>query len=222
MAGRSKEEARTTATSPTRPGAGRAGREWVEQLRATLPELPSAKRRRLKGAEWNLTGARSMQALVNANAVDLVEADCRARALRPADALQMVVERPVAAGHGDRCRGLSELAVTPAQVARIVALVAAGVLNDKLARQVVDGVVAGEGDPDEVVAARGLQCGGDRGGAGRDRRPRSPPTRTPRKVRGGKIAAVGALVGAVMRATRGQADAGRVRELVLERLGVSG
>ena len=41
------------------------------------------------------------------------------------------------------------------------------------------------------------------------------------KIRGGKIQAVGAIVGGVMKATRGQADAGRVRELILERLGVS-
>ena len=41
------------------------------------------------------------------------------------------------------------------------------------------------------------------------------------KIRGGKVAAAGALVGAVMKATRGQADAGRVRELVLERCGQS-
>jgi aspartyl-tRNA(Asn)/glutamyl-tRNA(Gln) amidotransferase subunit B len=41
------------------------------------------------------------------------------------------------------------------------------------------------------------------------------------KIRGGKVAAAGAIVGAVMKATRGQADAGRVRALLLERLGVS-
>ena len=39
--------------------------------------------------------------------------------------------------------------------------------------------------------------------------------------RGGKVAAAGALVGAVMKATRGQADAARVKELILEKLGVS-
>ncbi|MFE3649663.1 hypothetical protein ACFXO2_17840, partial [Streptomyces sp. NPDC059152] len=42
------------------------------------------------------------------------------------------------------------------------------------------------------------------------------------KIRGGKVAAAGALVGAVMKATRGQADAARVRELILEKLGVEG
>ena len=41
------------------------------------------------------------------------------------------------------------------------------------------------------------------------------------KIRDGKTAAAGALVGAVMKATRGQADAARVRELILERLAQS-
>ena len=51
---------------------------------------------------------------------------------------------------------LAELPVTPAQVARLQALVDAGRINDKLARQVLDGVLAGEGDPEDVVEARGL------------------------------------------------------------------
>ena len=51
---------------------------------------------------------------------------------------------------------LAGLAITPAQVARVAELVTSGALNDRLARQVIDGVLAGEGGPDEVVAARGL------------------------------------------------------------------
>ena len=51
---------------------------------------------------------------------------------------------------------LPELAITPAQVARVIVLVADGTLTNKLARQVVDGVLAGEGEPDDVVAGRGL------------------------------------------------------------------
>jgi aspartyl-tRNA(Asn)/glutamyl-tRNA(Gln) amidotransferase subunit B len=39
------------------------------------------------------------------------------------------------------------------------------------------------------------------------------------RVRDGNVAAVGALIGAVMKATRGQANAARARELILERLG---
>ena len=115
---------------------------------------------------------------------------------------------------------LAELPITPAQVARVVALVESGALNDKLARQVIEGVLAGEGDPDEVVAARGLAVVSDdrRLLAAVDEAIAANPD-VAEKIRGGKVAAAGALVGAVMKATRGQADAGRVRELVLERCG---
>ncbi len=103
------------------------------------------------------------------------------------------------------------------------ALVAEGSLNDKLARQVIEGVLAGEGDPDEVVDKRGLKVVSDEGALGKavDEAIAGNPA-VADKIRGGKVAAAGALVGAVMKATRGQADAARVRELILERLGVEG
>jgi aspartyl-tRNA(Asn)/glutamyl-tRNA(Gln) amidotransferase subunit B len=74
---------------------------------------------------------------------------------------------------------------------------------------------------DEVVASRGLVVVSDDGAltvAVQEAISANPDVAD--KVRGGKVAAVGALVGAVMKATRGQADAGRVRELLLETLGV--
>jgi aspartyl-tRNA(Asn)/glutamyl-tRNA(Gln) amidotransferase subunit B len=82
-------------------------------------------------------------------------------------------------------------------------------------------VLAGEGSPDEVVVARGLAVVSDEGALGEavDAAIAAQPD-TAEKVRGGKVAAVGALVGAVMKATRGQADASVVRRLLLERLGV--
>ncbi|HET8602634.1 MAG TPA: Asp-tRNA(Asn)/Glu-tRNA(Gln) amidotransferase GatCAB subunit B, partial [Marmoricola sp.] len=114
---------------------------------------------------------------------------------------------------------LAELPITPEQVARIQALVDAGTVNDKLARQVFDGVLAGEGEPDEVVASRGLAVVSDDGalGAAVDRAIEGNPD-VARKIRDGKVAAAGALIGAVMKEMRGQADAARVRELILERL----
>ena len=117
---------------------------------------------------------------------------------------------------------LADLPITPADVARVEALVGEGALNDKLARQVIEGVLAGEGTPDEVVAARGLAVVSDDGpllAAIDDALAAQPDVAD--KIRGGKVAAAGAIVGAVMKATRGQADAARVRELLLERLGVS-
>ncbi|MDN5751356.1 MAG: Asp-tRNA(Asn)/Glu-tRNA(Gln) amidotransferase GatCAB subunit B, partial [Pseudonocardia sp.] len=115
---------------------------------------------------------------------------------------------------------LDELPIGPDAVARVIALVAAGELNNTLARQVVDGVLAGEGSPDEVVAGRGLAVVSDDGAllAAVDEALAAQPD-VVEKIRGGKVQAAGAIVGAVMKATKGQADAKRVRELIVERCG---
>jgi aspartyl-tRNA(Asn)/glutamyl-tRNA(Gln) amidotransferase subunit B len=114
---------------------------------------------------------------------------------------------------------LEQLPVTPGQVAELQGLVDAGRINDKLARQVLDGVLAGEGDPEAVVVARGLEVVSDDGAllAAIDGALAAQPDIAV-KIRGGNLGPVGAIIGAVMKTTRGQADAGRVRELVLERL----
>ena len=115
---------------------------------------------------------------------------------------------------------VSALPITPVQVAEIQSMIDAGRLNDKLARQVFVGVLAGEGTPDEVVAARGLEVVSDDGAlsAAVDRAIENDPAAV-QKIRDGKAAAAGALIGFVMKEMRGQADAGRVRELIMEKLG---
>ena len=114
---------------------------------------------------------------------------------------------------------IAALGVTPTDVARVQALVDEGAINDKLARQVFDGLVAGEGTPDEIVAARGLAVVSDEGAlsAAVDAAIAANPD-VADKIRDGKVAAAGALIGAVMKELSGQADAGRVRELILEKL----
>jgi aspartyl-tRNA(Asn)/glutamyl-tRNA(Gln) amidotransferase subunit B len=114
---------------------------------------------------------------------------------------------------------LASLAVTPAQLAALQRLVDDGTLTDSLARQALEGVLAGEGDPGQVVAARGLRVVSDDAALGEavDRAIAANPD-VAEKIRGGKVQAAGALVGAVMRDMRGQADAAKVRELVLSRL----
>jgi aspartyl-tRNA(Asn)/glutamyl-tRNA(Gln) amidotransferase subunit B len=114
---------------------------------------------------------------------------------------------------------LAELPISPAAVAAVQALVDAGRVNDKLAREVFDGVLAGEGSPEKVVAARGLEVVSDDAalGAAVDTAIEANPD-VAAKIREGKVAAAGALIGAVMKQMRGQADAARVRELILDRL----
>jgi aspartyl-tRNA(Asn)/glutamyl-tRNA(Gln) amidotransferase subunit B len=187
---------------------------WVEELRATLPEPPAVRHKHLQ-QEWGLADV-DMQALVNAGAVDLVEQTVAAGA--PVDAARKWWLGELARAANERGTDVASLPVTPAQVARVAALVDSGALNDKLARQVFEGVLAGEGEPDEVVERRGLAVVGDDAAliAAVDEALAAQPD-VAEKIRGGKVAAAGAIVGAVMKATRGQADAARVRELVLER-----
>ncbi|WP_236246767.1 Asp-tRNA(Asn)/Glu-tRNA(Gln) amidotransferase subunit GatB [Streptomyces sp. CC210A] len=193
-------------------------REWVEKLRAELPELPRLRRNRLR-EEWGVS-ALDMQAILNAGAIDLIVATIDAGA--PADQARKWWMGELSRQANESGTSLDELAITPAQVARVTELVASGDLNDKLARQVIEGVLAGEGDPDTVVEKRGLKVVSDEGALGAAvEEAIAANAAIADKIRGGKVAAAGALVGAVMKATRGQADAARVRELILEKLGVS-
>lgn len=192
-------------------------KEWVEQLRGKLPELPLTRRNRLR-EEWGVS-AHDMQSMLNAGAIDPIVETIAAGA--PADQARKWWMGELARNANESGRVLDELPITPEQVARVTALVAAGDLNDKLARQVIEGVLAGEGDPDTVVEKRGLKVVSDEGALGTavDEAIAGNPG-VADKIRGGKVAAAGALVGAVMKATRGQADAARVKELILEKLGV--
>jgi aspartyl-tRNA(Asn)/glutamyl-tRNA(Gln) amidotransferase subunit B len=191
-------------------------REWVEELRATLPELPWERRQRVQ-QQWGLSDA-ELRDLVNAGALDLVASTVDAGA--PSAEARSWWVAYLAQQANTRGVELAELPITPAQVARVIALVAAGELTTSLARQVVDGVLAGEGEPDEVVAARGLRVVSDDSAlyAAVDEALAANPD-IAEKIRSGKVAAAGKIVGDVMKATRGQADAKRVRELVLERCG---
>jgi aspartyl-tRNA(Asn)/glutamyl-tRNA(Gln) amidotransferase subunit B len=194
-------------------------REWVEELRATLPELPRVRRNRLR-EEWGIS-EHDMQSILNAGAVDLITATIEAGA--DAAAARKWWMGALARSANEAGVDLTALAITPAQVARVCALVKEGSLNDKLARQVIEGVLAGEGDPDTVVEQRGLKIVSDEGALGTAvDEAIAANAAIADKIRGGKVAAAGALVGAVMKATRGQADAARVRELILEKLGVEG
>ena len=190
-------------------------REWVEELRATLPENPTARRARLQAA-WGFSDL-EMRDTVGAGALGLVE-ETIASGTSPQAARKWWLGE-LARRANDTGAEIGELGVTPGDVAAVQSLVDAGTLNDKLARQVFDGLLAGEGTPEEIVAARGLAIVSDDGAlsAAVDKAI-AENADVADKIRDGKHAAAGALIGAVMKEMRGQADAGRVRELILEKL----
>ncbi|BBZ34414.1 Asp-tRNA(Asn)/Glu-tRNA(Gln) amidotransferase subunit GatB [Mycolicibacterium confluentis] len=190
--------------------------ELVERLRATIPELPWLSRKRIQD-DWGVSDE-VMRDLVNNGVVELVAETVAAGASSEAARawwgnflVQKANESEVA---------VADLAITPAQVAAVVKLVDEGKLSNKLARQVVEGVLAGEGEPEAVMSARGLALVRDDSliQAAVDEALAANPD-VAEKIKGGKVQAAGAIVGAVMKATKGQADAARVRELVMAACG---
>ncbi|MDU0478468.1 Asp-tRNA(Asn)/Glu-tRNA(Gln) amidotransferase subunit GatB [Staphylococcus chromogenes] len=191
-----------------------APREWVEEIRATLPELPWIRKARIQ-QEWGLKDA-EMRDLVNAGALELIIETTEAGAT-PDEARSWWVAY-LAQKAKEQGVELEELAITPAQVARVAALIKEGKLTNKLGRQAVDGVLAGEGDVDDVVAKRGLEVMQDDGAVEKavdDALAANPDI--VEKIKGGNMKAAGAIVGAVMKATRGKADPATVNKLIAEK-----
>ena len=218
--GRSKEEAEDYRyfpepdLLPVEPS-----REWVEELRLTLPEHPAKMRARLR-EEWGFSDL-EMRDAVAADALGLIASTVAAGTTAQSARKWWMGELARTANEQDVA--LPDLPVTPAQIAELQGLVDSGALNDKLARQVLEGVLAGEGSPTAVVASRGLAVVSDDSAleAAVDEALAAQPEVLD-KIREGKVQAAGAIVGAVMKATRGQADAARVREIILQRAGVEG
>ena len=127
-------------------------REWVAELRATLPEPPAAKLKRVS-AEWGFTDL-EMRDVISAGAVNAIEATVAAGASPQAARKWWLTE--IARRANEAGVDLEVVGVSPQQVAEIQALVDGGTINDKLARQVFEGVIAGEGSPAEVVTSRKL------------------------------------------------------------------
>ncbi|MDN5755083.1 MAG: Asp-tRNA(Asn)/Glu-tRNA(Gln) amidotransferase subunit GatB [Micrococcaceae bacterium] len=194
-------------------------REWVEELRAQLPEPPAERRKRLQ-ADWGYADA-EFRDVVNAGFLDAIEETIAAGATPAVARKWWMGEISRLAKNADV--EPMDLGVTPATIIELNQLIEAKKINDKIARQVLEFVVAGEGTPSEIVEKRSLAVVNDDSalGAAIDDAMASMPD-VVAKIKDGKVQAIGALIGPVMKATRGQADAGRVREIVLEKLGVEG
>jgi aspartyl-tRNA(Asn)/glutamyl-tRNA(Gln) amidotransferase subunit B len=218
--GRSKEEATDYRYFPE-PDLVPVAPEpaLVERLRSEQPELPAARRARLVDSMG--VSAEDMVQMTNAGVVDLVAATVAAGA--PVGEARNWWLGYLTQSANEREIEAADLGIDPGQVARVIALVADGSLSTALARQAVDAVLETGSDVDTVVADRGLRVVSDTGAleAAADEAIAANPD-VAEKVRGGKIPAVGVLVGSVMKATRGQADAAAVRAILLQRLGVDG
>ena len=187
---------------------------WIEEIRATLPENPAIRRKRLMEA-WGFAEL-EFRDVLNSDLLDQVEATVAAGAAPQAARKWWTGELARLANSQEVA--VQDLSITPAQVAKIQQLIDSGELTDRMARDVVAGVLAGEGEPEAVIEKRGLKVVSDDGAliAAIDEALAKQPD-VLEKIREGKVQAAGAVIGAVMQAMRGQVDAARVRELILER-----
>ena len=188
--------------------------EWVEEIRLTLTEKPSDRRKRLQDA-WGFADL-EFRDVLNSDLLDEIEATVAAGA-SPQSARKWWTGELARLANAQQL-AVQDLPITPEQVASIQKLIDSGELTDRIARDVVAGVLAGEGEPAEVIESRGLKIVTDEGAliAAIDKALASQPD-VMEKIRDGKLQAAGAVIGAVMQEMRGQADAARVRELILER-----
>ncbi|OIH83580.1 aspartyl/glutamyl-tRNA amidotransferase subunit B [Arthrobacter sp. UCD-GKA] len=193
--------------------------EWIEELRSRLPEPPAERRKRLQ-ADWGYSDA-EFRDVVNAGVTEQIEETIAAGTTAAVARKWWMGEIARLAKNADK--DVADLGVTSATIVELNSLIESKKINDKIARQVLEFVVAGEGTPSEVVEKRSLAVVNDDSalGAAIDAAMEAMPD-VVAKVKGGKLQAIGALMGPVMKATRGQADAGRVRELVLQKLGIEG
>ncbi|NBW73579.1 MAG: Asp-tRNA(Asn)/Glu-tRNA(Gln) amidotransferase GatCAB subunit B, partial [Microbacteriaceae bacterium] len=188
--------------------------ELIESLRAKLPENPAEKRKRL-AAEWGFAEM-EFRDVVNAGLLDFIE-EAVAAGAKPQSARKWY-SGEIARIANSEDKDVLEINITPGQVAELANLVDSGKINDRIARTVLAEVLLGKGSPAEIVSSQGLEVVSDDGAliAAIDEALAKQPD-VLEKIREGKVQAAGAVIGAVMQAMKGQADAARVRELVLER-----
>jgi aspartyl-tRNA(Asn)/glutamyl-tRNA(Gln) amidotransferase subunit B len=189
-------------------------KELIESLRSKLPEKPADRRKRVQ-AEWGFADL-EFRDVVNADLMDQIEETVKAGAKPQAARKWWTGELARIANSQDK--DVTELEISGAYVAELAQLVDAGKLNDRLAREVLTYVLNGEGSPAEIVVARGLEVVSDDGAliAAIDAALAKQPDVLD-AIREGRMQAAGAVIGAVMQAMKGSADAGRVRELLIEK-----
>ena len=187
-------------------------RELIEALRATLPEKPADRRKRLAG-EWGFSEL-EFRDVVNADLLDQLEETVAAGAKPQAARKWWMGELARIANESEEGAVPN---ITPAQVAELAKLIEDGKINDRLAREVLGYVLAGEGSPAEIVSARGLEVVSDDGAliAAIEAALATQPDVLD-AIREGRMQAAGQVIGAVMKAMAGSADAARVRELLIE------
>jgi aspartyl-tRNA(Asn)/glutamyl-tRNA(Gln) amidotransferase subunit B len=213
---RSKEEAHDYRYFPEPDLVPIAPTEaMLERARSALPELPAQRAERLE-RDLELPAVTARLLAFQSELGDFYEAALSGDGTDPR-VLANWTTNELRARLGDTDPAATKL--EPTAFARLVEMVAAKEVSASAGKEVLDVLVSEGGDPAAVVESRGL------GRAGEDEleaiveRAIAENQSAVEKIREGKLQAIGAIVGAVMRETKGRADGGEVQRMIRERIG---
>lgn len=190
--------------------------EWKEEIRASIPELPDARKARYV-AEIGLPAYDAHVLTLTKEMSDFFEAAIEDGADAKLTSNWLMGE--VLAYLNKQQKELKGVALTPAGLSKMVQLIEKGTISSKIAKKVFNELIEKGGDPEEIVKAKGLVQISDEG--------------TLRKVvteildnneqsiedfKNGKDRAIGFLVGQIMKATKGQANPPLVNKILLEEI----
>ncbi|MEI2415282.1 Asp-tRNA(Asn)/Glu-tRNA(Gln) amidotransferase subunit GatB [Orrella sp. JC864] len=194
--------------------------DWIEQVRAGMPELPAALRARLQ-ADYGLPAYDAAQLTASRELAAYFEAVVQALPAGQAKQAANWVMGEVAAALNREEREIADCPVPAPALAALIARIADGTISTKIAREVFSGMWAGEhgGSADAIIEARGLRQISDSGAIGAmiDQVLAANPAIV-EEYRAGKQKAFNSLVGQIMKAARGKANPQQVNELLKARL----
>jgi aspartyl-tRNA(Asn)/glutamyl-tRNA(Gln) amidotransferase subunit B len=190
--------------------------EMLERARAALPELPLERSARLE-RDLGIAAEQARQFAYNSELGDFFEQALAADRGGDARALANWVANDLVAKLGDQVP--QETKLEAGALARLVVMVTAGEVSASAAKEVLGVLVDEGGDPAAIVAHRGLvKAGGDELEQIVDQA-LAENADAVEKIKAGNDRAIGAIVGSVMRATKGRADGGEVQKMIKERIG---
>ncbi len=189
---------------------------WVENIKASLPELPDAKKKRLQ-SQYGLSAYDAGVLIIEGARADYFEAAAKGRDAKLVAnyVTNELLSRLSAAG-----KDVEDSPIPAADIATLVRLREEDVISSKIAKEVFDHMWAGEGTPDQIVEKHGLKQESDTGALEGiiDGLITANPDQAA-SVRE-KPQAIGWFVGQVMKATGGKANPGTVNVILKAKLGL--
>jgi aspartyl-tRNA(Asn)/glutamyl-tRNA(Gln) amidotransferase subunit B len=196
--------------------------DWLEEIRKTLPELPEARRARLVKdlllSEYDAGVLVSEKVLVDffEDGLKPYSTDKRAPLAKPL--ANWIITELLGRLNAEK-KSVQESPLTAAHLAELVELINAGTINGKMAKDIFAEIYASPESPKAVVQKKGLSQVSDEGELIKliDEVIKEN-AKIVEDVKGGKEAAIGSLVGALMKKTKGRANPKLANELIKKRI----